>query len=881
MARGAASSAHRDDQHPPQGEVKTSKRRCVQSACVPCRKRKSKCDGGTPVCATCTAVYKTECFYDPESDARRQKAGSSAAFTTGIKRDAASIVTSSGDSTSGADFLITSLQKLPEDHIQDLISHIRKDPKADIAALAESWRSSVALPSSSPLDVHSLESDLSLLLGKPAVTLTGESRHYGHSASLGLVAEEESFSGGQARTGSVQIERQGTTWTTVTNDLAFVEKLLSLYFTWSHPFYVLFSRECFYKDFRAGRDKYCSSLLVNAICAYACHLTDDPAGRTEPSNFRTSGDHFFKEARRLLFEDESPCLTTVQALCILSMREPSTGRESSGFGYNGRCIRMCIEMGLHLKDNASPALGLTPSEVEVRKVTFWGCFTVDAVYSIAVGRISQLPRAAITLDKPILEEAPGVPEGFPAPTRAQPGVVTTRMFLQEFTSLSELINDNNYMFYGPRDRLTSAKLLDCYNKYQAWYARLPLALTLNGRKQVEPHILVLHMLYHTIIVHLFRPFLKVDLMHSDVRPRDICIDQANRVASLLRTYRQFYDLRVAHLIIPHILLTTCIVHLLFSKESRTSYENLVEGLHGLEEVHECHYFGARSFRIIYTLAKTWDMRWPEELENSILLPRTPSEKSQRHVSPQTDPAMAAPSTATRGHVPSNMPYPAIGRAERRESLSMFAASGSMQLPSHSNITRPGSVPAAQRVESPIVGHSPTNYNPNMSMPGYSYIQPMTSVQSNVPVTVTSPTSDAAENLFWNPIPGLPGPILARESYQMGPMGLDTVLQSSDMGDRLGRDGFKINEDWQSRHVNGFPSRTSSGFANQNGQPAGAYMSSSNSGYSHSNDAAQYQQTQHPSHAHHHHHHQQQPPPPHQHQGQHSGYEPGWYSNQMS
>lgn len=260
-----------------------------------------------------------------------------------------------------------------------LIQQIRNDPKADVLTLTNSWRTTVTLPQpSSSFDIQSLESDLSVLLGKPAVTLTGQSRHFGHSASLGLVAEDEDYGGGFARMRAIDVQRRGTTWTTVTDDLAFVNRLLTLYFTWSHPFYILFSRESFYKDFIEGRNKYCSPLLVNAICAYACHLTDEPAGRTDPSNFRTAGDHFFAEAKKLLHEDESPSLTTTQALCIMSMREPSTGRESSGFGYIGRCIRMCVELGLHLNNSASPALGLTPSEIEVRKVTFWGCFTVDS-----------------------------------------------------------------------------------------------------------------------------------------------------------------------------------------------------------------------------------------------------------------------------------------------------------------------------------------------------------------------------------------------------------------------------------------------------------------------------------------------------------------------
>lgn len=278
------------------------------------------------------------------------------------------------------DSLINSIRTLPEEQVLDLVHLIRNDPKADIAILTNPWRSNaVALPQPpSPFDVQSLESDLSVLLGKPTVTLTGQSRHFGHSANLGLVAEDEDYDGCLARMHAVDIQRRGTTWTTVTDDLAFVNRLLTLYFTWSHPFFIIFSRESFYKDFHEGRNKYCSPLLVNAICAYACHLTDEPSARIDPANPRTAGDHFFAETRRLLYEDESPSLTTTQALCIMAMREPSAGRDSSGFGYIGRCIRMCVELGLHLNNSASPALSLTPSEIEIRKVTFWGCFTVDS-----------------------------------------------------------------------------------------------------------------------------------------------------------------------------------------------------------------------------------------------------------------------------------------------------------------------------------------------------------------------------------------------------------------------------------------------------------------------------------------------------------------------
>ncbi|KAE8835124.1 hypothetical protein PTNB73_09534 [Pyrenophora teres f. teres] len=834
MARGAAApSSNTDEQdHSHAQDAKASKRRCVQSACVPCRKRKSKCDGGTPVCATCTAVYKTECHYDAESESRRTKSGLATTNNAGTKRDASRVATSGSEDVSSAEYMITSLRKLPEEHVYEFIQHIRKDPTLDTHVLAEQWRKNETLTPNTPVDVPSLESELSVLLGKPTVTLTGQSRHFGHSASLGLVPEEENFSGGHLRTNMVKPERQGSTWTNVTDDIEFVEKLLDLYFTWSHPFYVLFSRECFYKDFKADQDKYCCSLLVNAICAYACHLTDDPAGRTDPNNFRTAGDHFFAEARRMLFDDETPSLTTVQALCIMSMREPSTGRDSSGFGYMGRCIRMCVELGLHLNYGADATLNLTPSEVEVRKVTFWGCFTVDTIWTIVMGRISQLPRAAITLDKPILEEAPSPPEAYPNASNTAAGIVTTRLFLQEFTSLSELVNDNNYMFFAPKDQLTSLKLLDCYRKYQTWYKKLPLPMRLEGKRQPEPHILVLHMLYYTIIVHLFRPLLKVDLIHSDVQPRAICINAANKVSELVRLYRKFYSFRTAHLLIPHILLTVSVVHLLYSKDNETSKKNLVESLQGLEALHECHYFGARSFRIIHTLAKTWNLPFPEELRSSQLIPKSDPDKPLGTVSPPADPLLMAPNsrTITGNRIGPGRIYPLP--PQRRESLTMFASQNRLQLATHLANSRPSSVVSNQSHQSPVVGHTPIQdvYN-GLPISNYQYPQSV-STSANIPTTMTSPIPDTGEGMFWNPIPGLPGPILPRHNYQqISPMGLETVLHTTDPEDRISRQGFRFVDDWQSSHMNNYP-----------GVQGGVYDASTNHGdnrgYTHPNNFAQ-------------------------------------------
>lgn len=332
-------------------------------------------------------------------------------------------------------------------------------------------------------------------------------------------------------------------------------------------------------------------------------------------------------------------------------------------------------------------------------------------------------------------------------------------------------------------------------------------------------LILTSMLYHTIIVHLFRPMLKVDLIHSDVRPRDICVEAANKVSEIIRTYRKFYDFRVAHLAIPHILLSVCIVHLLYSKDNKTSYKNLVEGLQGLDDLHECHYFGARSFRILHTLAKTWNLPWPEELRNSTLMPRASLENSHGATSPPDEPLLIVPNTVpTTGlRMSQNVPEWPTTHANRRESLSMFS-NQSLQIATHPAIARPSSVPVSQQQQHhtpPAVTHPPPHaYNP------YAQYTQSISVPPNVSAPVTSPNADTAETLFWNPIPGMPGPILPRNTYpQISPMGLDTVLQAPDMGDRLVRDGFKISEEWQ---TSGFTQSSSVAFSAQNTQPQAGY-----------------------------------------------------------
>ncbi len=304
-----------------------------------------------PTCSTCTAVYQTECSYDVDSDHRRKAA---------LKRD---IETLKGQNDA-LGVIVASIRSSSETEVAEIIQQIRADE--DLEMLAESLKKNVMLPERS--GPKTVEGELSNLIGRPSLDAAGVVKIYGHTSSLSLVSDSE-----QSHTHMQTSEP----WTRVTQDISLVEHILNLYFTWSHPFYSMFSRELFLDDMTKGRTKYCSSLLVNSILAVGSAYSDRPEARSNPNDPSTAGDRFFEEARRLLYENESSNLTTVQALALMGLREASCSRDSGGFQYAGRCTRMLIELGLHVSfGSAGDKIGHT--ELEARKITFWGCFNLES-----------------------------------------------------------------------------------------------------------------------------------------------------------------------------------------------------------------------------------------------------------------------------------------------------------------------------------------------------------------------------------------------------------------------------------------------------------------------------------------------------------------------
>ena len=138
---------------------------------------------------------------------------------------------------------------------------------------------------------------------------------------------------GLSRTGNAdEVEIR---WTKVSSSQTLIGHLFDLYFTWVHPVHMLFSELDFKHSFRTYDTTYCSSPLVNAICAMGCHLLENSEYDTARKDLDTTTlrEGFLKEARQSLLPDSYHHMTSIQAFAVMHLVDVSSGKARNATGY--------------------------------------------------------------------------------------------------------------------------------------------------------------------------------------------------------------------------------------------------------------------------------------------------------------------------------------------------------------------------------------------------------------------------------------------------------------------------------------------------------------------------------------------------------------------
>ncbi|KAK3353032.1 fungal-specific transcription factor domain-containing protein [Lasiosphaeria hispida] len=623
----------------------SQKRRCVSTACIACRKRKSKCDGALPSCAACASVYGTECVYDPNSDHRRK----------GVYREK---IDSMKARNSTLQVLIEAILNANEDDVPEIVKQIRTCDSLDTVAEsilknefvggadddeADDDNEIVEECPGTDLPVEG-ERDLARKMGELRLE-NGSVRFIGGTSHLIYLGEpanipDEPESDNRYLSGEDPI----ISWSEVAKDTQLVIHLINMYFAWHYPYFTTLSKTLFYRDFLKGKPAgqprstvYCSSLLVNAMLALGCHFTSVSGAFAAPGDSRTKGDHFFAEAKRLIVENdeyEKPKLTTVQALALMSVREAGCGREAKGWVYSGMSFRMAQDMGLNL-DIGGVGRGkgsLDEKEIDARRITFWGCFLFDKCWSNYLGRLPQLPKNSYNVPKydvfPDEDSelwSPYTDGGFDQSSK-QPS--RTRAASLQLSKLCEISSDLLLFFYHPNHIGRSSgksvelkKLSELHRRLEDWKKELPKEF--EPREGQLPNVILTHMFYHLQYIHLFRPFLKYapasSPLPAHVSPRRICTANAGAISKLMRLYKKTYNLRQICNIAVYMVHSACTIHMLNLPE-KTAKRDVIHGVKHLEEIAEDWPCARRTLSIVSVLARKWNVEMPEEA--SAVLQRT-------------------------------------------------------------------------------------------------------------------------------------------------------------------------------------------------------------------------------------------------------------------
>ena len=161
-------------------------------------------------------------------------------------------------------------------------------------------------------------------------------------------------------------DRDPRYWTQVSTSAELIEHLIKLYFTWIHPVHMLLDQEHFMTSFKNCSDAYCSSSLVNIICAMSCHLLHDAQEDDEgtKSGIETLRTQFINESQSLMNHADLEKMTSIQTYTVMFLVEVGSGHGLMASSH----LRLAVES---LMAKQTPELSF-----EAEEMTSWGILTL-------------------------------------------------------------------------------------------------------------------------------------------------------------------------------------------------------------------------------------------------------------------------------------------------------------------------------------------------------------------------------------------------------------------------------------------------------------------------------------------------------------------------
>ncbi|KAL2823792.1 hypothetical protein BDW59DRAFT_92284 [Aspergillus cavernicola] len=347
-------------------------------------------------------------------------------------------------------------------------------------------------------------------------------------------------------------------WTSIIADDALVSRLVSLWFTWVHPFYNWINRDLFIRDMKSGSlsAQYCSPFLLNIILADACAYSEYSATHGLSEDLVSKRTGFYDEAKRLLDKEEGRIsLPTVQGLGVLWKCASITGRDRQGWISRGHLAYSLRELSqtsssLSLKSDAE-----TICMAQAVDHTKWGLFNLAMIHALFV-------KKPLIIGPPLQSYLPPIShhshqcdpdQWYSYPNQSTSVGARTSCLFNAVCHLNRIAYNLGPVLFSqgttplPRLEIENEKL-EALQELTEWPDRLPRCL---AESNVDvPHVLSMHMYYHTIMTAVYG-FLRTQPVYTANRstwspkirslisdaPYDFCLSSAHKIAQLVLVHR--------------------------------------------------------------------------------------------------------------------------------------------------------------------------------------------------------------------------------------------------------------------------------------------------------------------------------------------------------
>ncbi|OQU97220.1 Fungal specific transcription factor domain-containing protein isoform 2 [Cladophialophora immunda] len=384
--------------------------------------------------------------------------------------------------------------------------------------------------------------------------------------------------------------------------------LLDLFFKWHNPGHLTVDRAMFEAartEGIHGQSTYCSQALIAAMCALGAAFE----GRYHHSfiTFPKSLAEYFGDKSKVLLELEldSPCMSTLQTMLLLSSHEAAAGRDARLWLYSGSAMRLSFDLGLHIDSDPYVDQGLfTVQEAEARRTCFWSCLVVNHIWSFSLGRPFRVDSEELTvkrLGSTLLSHSDSLALWPTTSSTASPLSHTSQrlkslscLVLEQWVYFCEELAPLIRVLYGcakiSKNALQNLSS-QTSSRFLKWPESIPEAINIQHDQPTLPQVLLLHMAYHNFCILIHRPWTsKGSQPPGKIGPgfqhaRSVCLNAASEIAALLRTYESHYGFRTMNVYVVTIIFSASLILIfgLIAEESSERQQHRGGGGGGLDE----------------------------------------------------------------------------------------------------------------------------------------------------------------------------------------------------------------------------------------------------------------------------------------------------------